>query len=214
MPEPTGNREVIFTLGLNTQGWDGHEDGTTHYYQFVESDSAINWTDARTAASNSTFFGQPGYLATITSFVETVSLLIDLMMVVDRLLDGSVALMHPTFQIQTGFGLTDPRRAALWVNDGSGGQYITGSGLDGQTNNVNQTCAEQTVAWNGSTHESDSWFSGGNWRDDRWRRCMDTQKHWIAMVGRWVIGDSPTGLVSIAVLALSQTAAIPKIICK
>ena len=23
----TGNREVIFTLGLNTQGWDGHEDG-------------------------------------------------------------------------------------------------------------------------------------------------------------------------------------------
>ena len=166
----TGNREVIFTLGLNTQGWDGHEDGTTHYYQFVESDSAINWTDARTAASNSTFFGQPGYLATITSFVENRFL-------ADRFNDGGgppagwLGGSDASDISDTDWIWVDGPEAGqrFWENDGSGGQYITGSGLDGQTNNVNQTCAEQTVAWNGSTHESDSWFSGGNWRDDRWR---------------------------------------------
>lgn len=45
-----------------------HEDGTTHYYSCIKG--VISWTDAYNAAKNSTFMGQRGYLATITSKEE------------------------------------------------------------------------------------------------------------------------------------------------
>lgn len=74
-------RDVVFTLG-NAQAWDKHEDGTTHYYQFFEDDGGtesggnnknndgINFIPAFKNARAETYFGVPGYLATVTSRAE------------------------------------------------------------------------------------------------------------------------------------------------
>lgn len=67
----SGNRSVTFTLGSDVQAWDGHEDGTTHYYRFVPfpTGTAENWTNSRIEAASDAnrFFGNQGYLATVTS---------------------------------------------------------------------------------------------------------------------------------------------------
>ena len=145
--------------------------GTTHYYQFVESDGAIDWDDARTAASNSTFFGQQGYLATITSFVENRFL-------ADRFNDGGGPPAgwlggsdHSSVSTEKKWIWVDGPEAGqrFWQDDNADGKYITGSGLDGTANNVAQSCENQTEAWNGSPHESGSWYNGGTLSDDRWR---------------------------------------------
>ncbi|MEA4923648.1 MAG: hypothetical protein VB031_09935 [Eubacteriaceae bacterium] len=48
-----------------------HEDGTTHYYKFVETGSEQeNWTKAYNDAKNSSYLGLKGYLTTITSSKE------------------------------------------------------------------------------------------------------------------------------------------------
>jgi len=53
--------------------------GNGHYYEYVNTGSAITWTAARDAAAQRTLFGRTGYLATITSLEEStfVSTLID-----------------------------------------------------------------------------------------------------------------------------------------
>ena len=77
----TSTRDIVFTLG-DAQAWDLHEDGTIHYYRYVDDDGGnetggngidydgINWTDAFKAASAANYFGANGYLATITSRAE------------------------------------------------------------------------------------------------------------------------------------------------
>ena len=79
----TQTRKIIFTLG-NAQAWNQHEDGSTHYYRFVESgteddsesggngtnNDGINFIPAFNNAKDSTYFGVPGYLATVTSKAE------------------------------------------------------------------------------------------------------------------------------------------------
>ncbi len=61
---PSGTKQFSITVGepnyLPTTG---------HYYEFVSA-PGITWTDAQTAASNRTYFGLQGYLATLTSQVE------------------------------------------------------------------------------------------------------------------------------------------------
>ena len=75
------DRKVIFTLG-DAQAWNGHEDGTTHYYRFVEdlggvesggngvNDDGINFPKAFNKAKDLDYFGVYGYLATVTSKAE------------------------------------------------------------------------------------------------------------------------------------------------
>lgn len=62
---PSGIRQFSITVGeanfLPTTG---------HYYEFV-SDPNISWTDAEIEASNRTYFGLQGYLATLTSQEES-----------------------------------------------------------------------------------------------------------------------------------------------
>lgn len=64
------SRAATFTLG-DAQAWNQHEDGTTHYYRYVDQ-SGVDWDDAMNAtlASTNKYFGVQGYLATITSHAE------------------------------------------------------------------------------------------------------------------------------------------------
>ena len=58
-----GTRTVFFTLGSKL------ENGG-HYYEFVNNGGAITWIAAKAAAEARTYFGQYGYLATVTSQAE------------------------------------------------------------------------------------------------------------------------------------------------
>ncbi|MGQ4554504.1 PKD domain-containing protein [Halobellus sp. GM3] len=60
----TANRTIEFRLGAN------YSAATGHYYEYVADDSGITWTEARGEANSSTYLGQRGYLATITSSAE------------------------------------------------------------------------------------------------------------------------------------------------
>jgi hypothetical protein len=42
----------------------------THFYEFIQLDQAISWTDARAAALSRTFNGESGYLVNITAAAE------------------------------------------------------------------------------------------------------------------------------------------------
>ncbi|WP_273567340.1 C-type lectin domain-containing protein [Maribacter halichondriae] len=61
---PSGIRQFSITVGEAN-----YLPSTSHYYEFV-SDPNISWTDAEIAASNRTYFGLQGYLATLTSQAE------------------------------------------------------------------------------------------------------------------------------------------------
>lgn len=61
---PTGWRQFSITVGEAN-----YLPSTGHYYLYVD-DLGITWTDARVAASASTYFGLQGYLATLTSQEE------------------------------------------------------------------------------------------------------------------------------------------------
>ena len=64
---------MTFTLGREVQAWDEHEDGATHYYRYVPFNGTNRtWTQARADAQldSNQFFGQTGYLATVTSLAE------------------------------------------------------------------------------------------------------------------------------------------------
>lgn len=61
---PSGTRQFSITVGEAN-----YLPSTSHYYEFV-SDPNISWTDAEIAASNRTYFGLQGYLATLTSQTE------------------------------------------------------------------------------------------------------------------------------------------------
>lgn len=63
-PNPSGNRQFSITVGEAN-----FLPATQHYYEFV-SDLGITWTAAEVAASNRTYFGLQGYLATLTSLEE------------------------------------------------------------------------------------------------------------------------------------------------
>lgn len=61
------NRTIQFTpLELNKSYF--HSDGTWHFYEFVSS--TASWTNAKIAADATTYYGQTGYLATLTSSAE------------------------------------------------------------------------------------------------------------------------------------------------
>lgn len=63
-PNPTGSRQFSITVGEAN-----FLPATGHYYEYV-ADEGISWTAAQVAASNRTYFGLQGYLATLTSQVE------------------------------------------------------------------------------------------------------------------------------------------------
>lgn len=60
----SSSRTITIVLGDKLQA-----DFNDHFYEYVESDG-ISWTNARTAASNRSYFGLTGYLATIISSEE------------------------------------------------------------------------------------------------------------------------------------------------
>jgi len=62
------DRSVVFSLGTSIP-WDGHTDGTLHYYEFRQT-GAVTWSTADSAASGSSYFGLAGYLVTVTSAGE------------------------------------------------------------------------------------------------------------------------------------------------
>ena len=61
---PTGWRQFSITVGEAN-----YLPATGHYYMYVD-DLGITWTEANSAANASTYFGQQGYLATLTSQEE------------------------------------------------------------------------------------------------------------------------------------------------
>lgn len=61
---PSGERFFTFTIGNAN-----YLESTKHFYEYV-SDVGISWNDAKIAASNRTYYGLTGYLATITSAEE------------------------------------------------------------------------------------------------------------------------------------------------
>ncbi|MDC6406125.1 MULTISPECIES: C-type lectin domain-containing protein [Maribacter] len=63
-PNPTGSRQFSITVGEAN-----FLPATGHYYEYV-ADVGISWTDAEVAASNRTYFGLQGYLATLTTQEE------------------------------------------------------------------------------------------------------------------------------------------------
>lgn len=64
-PAPTGNRQFSITVGEPN-----FLPSTGHYYEFV-SHIGITWSVANVVASNRTYFGLQGYLATLTSQEES-----------------------------------------------------------------------------------------------------------------------------------------------
>jgi hypothetical protein len=63
-PMPSGTRQFSITVGEAN-----FLPATGHYYEYV-ADLGISWTAAQIAASNRTYFGLQGYLATLTSQEE------------------------------------------------------------------------------------------------------------------------------------------------
>ncbi len=63
-PAPSGIRNFSISIGQAN-----FLPSTGHYYQYV-SNVGITWTDAKTAAETSTYYGLKGYLATLLSFDE------------------------------------------------------------------------------------------------------------------------------------------------
>lgn len=61
---PTGSRQFSITPGSAN-----YLPSTGHYYEFISS-LGITWTAARDAAALRTYFGQQGYLATLTTQAE------------------------------------------------------------------------------------------------------------------------------------------------
>lgn len=60
--------------------WEAAEGGNDHWYQVVTVDGNIDWNEARSAAEAVFLFGQPGYLATVTSSEESAWILANLQM--------------------------------------------------------------------------------------------------------------------------------------
>ena len=157
----TGNRSITFTLGLDVQAWSGHEDGTIHYYRFVPVDSTTRWDDARdlAAGDENLFFGQRGYLATITTWAENDFLS-------QRFNDNGGppgGWLGGADDTDEGEGewywVTGPEEGTrFWKGNNASGHYITGTSLDGTATSTNQACVDQTMAWNRSAHESGDTF--------------------------------------------------------
>ena len=63
-------RSITYTLGDGI-AWPYHPDGTVHIYRYVD-DGDRNWTSSRSAASatDTNYFNETGYLATVTSEAE------------------------------------------------------------------------------------------------------------------------------------------------
>lgn len=63
---PSGNRTFSITVGQAN-----YLPSNGHYYQFIPS-QGISWTNAKTLAESSIYYGLQGYLATITSMDEAI----------------------------------------------------------------------------------------------------------------------------------------------
>lgn len=63
---PSGTRTFSITVGQAN-----YLPSNGHYYQYIPS-LGISWTNAKTAAENSTYYGLQGYLATITAMDEAI----------------------------------------------------------------------------------------------------------------------------------------------
>ena len=156
-------RKVVFTLGT-AQAWDKHEDGATHYYEFIEdnggtesggnnkNNDGINWIPAFEAARDMTYFGVPGYLATVTSKAEN-DFLADKFRIdgepISGWLGGTNLKSKPTgisadFAWPSGLGHTDDIRNGMrwgWMDGPEKGRLFW-SGLAG--------CSDPILASNGA----------------------------------------------------------------
>lgn len=65
-PSASGSRTFSITIGQAN-----YLPSTQHYYQFIPS-VGITWSDAKTAAENSSYYGLQGYLATLLTAEEAV----------------------------------------------------------------------------------------------------------------------------------------------
>lgn len=146
-------RQVTYTLG-EAQAWFSHEDGGARYYRYIGTNMA--WDDARDAAASSSneYFGVQGYLATLTSHAENNFLAVkfnDNGGPPSGWLGASDSDSEGTWEWVTG--PENGRR--FWQGNAASGQYITGSGNGaGTAQTTTKGCAEQTQAWNNSTHAS------------------------------------------------------------
>ena len=158
--DPTGSglvssseRQVTYTLG-EAQAWFSHEDGGERYYRYIGTN--MDWDDAKTAAASDAkkYFGVRGYLATLTSHAENKFL-------ATRFNDnggppsGWLGASDSASEGQWKWVTGPENGRRFWKNNGSNGQYITGSGNGaGTPHTVSKSCVNQTQAWNNSGHGS------------------------------------------------------------
>ena len=149
----SSERQVTYTLG-QAQAWFSHEDGGERYYRYIGTN--MDWDDAKTAAASDAkkYFGVRGYLATLTSHAENKFL-------ATRFNDNGGPPSGWLGASDSGSEghwkwVTGPENGRrFWKNNGSSGQYITGSGNGaGTPHAVTKSCVNQTQAWNNSGHAS------------------------------------------------------------
>ncbi|MEL1243620.1 T9SS type B sorting domain-containing protein [Flavobacterium sp. DGU11] len=121
----TGTRNFSITVGAAN-----YLPSTGHYYMFVPL-LGITWTNAKTAAAASTYFGLQGYLATLTTQEE--ALLCGLQASGNGWIGGSDAAVEGVWRWETG-----PEAGTIFWNGGPAGSSPTYAFWNtGEPNNQN-----------------------------------------------------------------------------
>ncbi|NJM69812.1 MAG: hypothetical protein HC862_06065 [Scytonema sp. RU_4_4] len=147
----TAARDIEFTLGTTLGSAENN-----HFYQFVSAEN-ITWTEAESAASNSSYLGLKGYLATITS--ETEQDFIQSKVQGNGWIGASDAETEGDWRWVTG----PEAGTSFWNGDATGstvnGQYSNWD--DGEPNNTNEHENYGHVIGNSSLGEDVQ----GKWND-------------------------------------------------
>ncbi len=148
-PSSTGAKIITASLIGTSNGTNETFHG--HYYQYVDTPSGVSWATAKAAAEASTFGGQTGYLANITSSEENEYLQ-------QRIADGSWMGSSDAADEGDWKWISGPEAGDSFWSGGSGGSNVDGAFTNWQTGqpdnyNGNENCGElrQTQgaeAWN------------------------------------------------------------------
>jgi len=171
-------RSATFTLG-DAQAWDSHEDGTTHYYRFVPG-TLIQFDASNTAAASDAkrYFGVKGYLATVTSRAEN-TFLGEKFNVNGGPPAGWLGGWDNTEGTWEWMNGPEKGRRFLSANTTCGGtnkyHVIRGAGNGaGTASAITRQAYDQTIAMNGSTHESNSWSLGHDHQNMRYNEYSES----------------------------------------
>jgi len=152
-----GTREIKFVLGSILPNFSNN-----HFYKIITGNAPTPvWSDAKSRASENSYLGHQGYLATVTSSTE-MDHIISLGIPSYLWLGGSDAASEGTWRWVTGpEGLE---------NSGAGRLFWNGAGI---TNGGSAQLPDNYANWNGNTEPNNSGsaehylqlFTNGTWND-------------------------------------------------